>query len=192
MLVQHFATHSDHFQKCVFPVFKLWHLLRSRLRRLTPGIMMTIMMFRIGGQIRETWSIMETATTPPGNSRATLKLVYSWELNPYSCNRVIFLLVFTYSVKKLTQKNVVIFHLLEAVISIPFYISGSCQAKKNSHFNNRTLSRHKCWNILNCKTKYLRTKMKIETCNSAGKAWWATVCSEPSPPWGFFLQWRRW
>ena len=23
MLVQHFATHSDHFQKCVFPVFKL-------------------------------------------------------------------------------------------------------------------------------------------------------------------------
>ena len=29
MLVQHFATHSDHFQKCVFPVLKSWHLLEA-------------------------------------------------------------------------------------------------------------------------------------------------------------------
>ena len=31
MLVQHFATHSDHFQKCAFPVLKSWHLLEARL-----------------------------------------------------------------------------------------------------------------------------------------------------------------
>ena len=30
MLVQHFATHSDHFQKCVFPVLKSWHLVEAR------------------------------------------------------------------------------------------------------------------------------------------------------------------
>ena len=30
MLVQHFGTHSDHFQKCVFPVLKSWHLLEAR------------------------------------------------------------------------------------------------------------------------------------------------------------------
>ena len=30
MLVQHFATHFDHFQKCVFPVLKSWHLLEAR------------------------------------------------------------------------------------------------------------------------------------------------------------------
>ena len=30
MLVQHFATHSDHFQKSAFPVLKLWHLLEAR------------------------------------------------------------------------------------------------------------------------------------------------------------------
>ena len=29
MLVQQFATHSDHFQKYVFPVFKSWHLLEA-------------------------------------------------------------------------------------------------------------------------------------------------------------------
>ena len=30
LLVQHFATHSDHFQKFVFPVLKSWHLLEAR------------------------------------------------------------------------------------------------------------------------------------------------------------------
>ena len=37
--------------------------------------------------------MMETPTTPPGNSRATLKLVYSWELKPYSCNWRIIIMV---------------------------------------------------------------------------------------------------
>ena len=34
MLVQHFATHFDHFQKCVFPVLKSWHLLEARHNQL--------------------------------------------------------------------------------------------------------------------------------------------------------------